>query len=53
MDQDAPAVIRTCAELARRIAHELHEGQARDDLLQIADDLEAEADKMERASPPY
>jgi molecular chaperone GrpE (heat shock protein) len=40
-------VIRNRAELARRIAHQLHNGPARKDLLQIADDLEAEAAKLE------
>lgn len=40
-------VIRNRAELARQIAMQLHEGAARKELLQIADDLDAEAAKLE------
>ena len=48
MQHNSAAVIRTRAELARRLAHELHNERARRELPQIADDLEAEADKMDK-----
>jgi len=48
MQHDSATVIRTRAELARRLAQQLHNERARSELLQIAEDLETEADKMER-----
>ena len=41
-------VLRTRAELARRIADQMNDGTARQELLQIADDLEAEAEKIKK-----
>ena len=43
---------RSRAELARRLALEMHSEPARRDLLQIADDLIAEADKLEKNVVP-
>jgi hypothetical protein len=41
MENDSASVIRTRAELARRLAGEMQSEQSRRDLLQMADDLEA------------
>jgi hypothetical protein len=52
MEHESAGVIRTRAELARRLAHELKNPRARKELLQIADDLEAEAAKLENNVVP-
>ena len=49
MEQDSARAIRTRAELARRLASQLHNPRAASELLQIADDLESEALKLEQA----
>lgn len=48
--EDSIKVLRTRAELARRIAGQMYDGTARRELLQIADDLEAEAEKIKKAT---
>jgi uncharacterized protein YjiS (DUF1127 family) len=50
MQHDSASVLRTRAELARRLANQLHNPRARQELLQIADDLEASTDKLEKAA---
>ena len=47
MPNDSIAAIRKRAELARRLADQMHSERARRDLFQIADDLEAEVAKLE------
>lgn len=52
MANETAAELRTRAAQARRIADNLHSDQACFELRQIADALEAEADKLERANVP-
>jgi hypothetical protein len=49
MEDDSAEAIRTRAELARRLAAQLANERARRELLEIADDLDAEADKLSSA----
>lgn len=50
MEHDSAQVIRTRAELARRLASQMANERARQDLLEIANDLEAEAAKIEKVA---
>jgi len=47
MGADSAAAIRNRAELARRLAARMHNDVTRRELLQIADELLAEADRLE------
>lgn len=44
-------VLRTCAALAHRLAKQLYAETARRELLEIDDDLDAEAYKLEMPGP--
>jgi hypothetical protein len=47
MSVDTAAAIRSRAELARRLAAQMHNDVTRRELLQLVDELLAEADKLE------
>ena len=47
MGTDSAAAIRNRAELTRRLAAQMHNHATRSELLQIVDELLAEADKLE------